>query len=102
MLNKQIKEAELKAEEVERIKREKREQMFKVIEYSRQLKEQIKERESKCTYRFGEVSCGVPQEGVPAVLGRAREGTGEDRGERGRADAEAAKAASGLLDSSDG
>ncbi|KAM3141009.1 hypothetical protein pb186bvf_006810 [Paramecium bursaria] len=47
ILNKQIQEAEIKAEEAERIKKEKKIQMFKVIEQSRIVKGVIKERESK-------------------------------------------------------
>ncbi|CAK74294.1 unnamed protein product (macronuclear) [Paramecium tetraurelia] len=46
-LNKQIIEAQVKAEEVEKIKKQKREQMCRAIDYSRKIKEEVKETESK-------------------------------------------------------
>ncbi|CAD8183384.1 unnamed protein product [Paramecium pentaurelia] len=46
-LNKQIIEAQVKAEEVEKIKKQKREQMFKAIDYSRKIKDEVKQKESK-------------------------------------------------------
>ncbi|KAM3129741.1 hypothetical protein pb186bvf_018132 [Paramecium bursaria] len=45
LLNKQIKEAEIKAEEVERIKKEKREQLVSRINQSRKVAEEFKQKE---------------------------------------------------------
>ncbi|CAK86017.1 unnamed protein product (macronuclear) [Paramecium tetraurelia] len=46
-LNKQIIEAQVKAEEVEKIKKQKKEQMCRAIDYSRKIKDEVKDREAK-------------------------------------------------------